>query len=959
MEPGTQIGAYRVEGEVGRGGMGVVYRAIDTRLEREVAIKALPEELAGDAGRLERFEREAKTLASLNHPNVGGILGIEEQDGADGTKSKYLVLEFVDGETLADRLDHGALDVDDAIELAVQIAAGVEAAHEAGVIHRDLKPANIKITSEGVAKVLDFGLAKADEGQTSGSSLSQMPTMTTPARPATVEGAILGTAAYMSPEQARGRRVDKRTDIWSFGVVLYEMLVGASPFVGETATDSIGAVLHKDLDFALLPKNAPAGVRRVLARCVERDKSLRYRDIGDVRVELLRAKNESIDESGGSDKPKAARLAVLSLGVIALVVLGVMIGHGSSPKAVPVVRQMTVDSPAGAQINFSGDDAGPVAVSPDGTMVVFTAAVEGQEQRLWLRRLGERDATELIGTDGAMFPFWSPDSKSVGFFTPDLVRRVDLASRTTITVTETGAARGGTWTHDGRIIFSPRFRTPLVIVDAGGGDSEWLTEFEIDPNDPEETLHTTHRWPQALPDGEHFLYLAANSDPEKTQYEALYLGSLDGSPPKRIMSCKYGAVYHDGWLLFVRDGVLLASRLNLNTAELTGELRVLAKDIAGDLSTWHGQFSVGGDVLVYNRLNASRAETGRTQADRAGFGFEGDQVTLYMRDSRVATNYAVGVPHLEMSLSPDGTSIALSVPDEDGMHDLWLYPTGYVPGDPTPEEQEARQMAVLDPDPVRFTFDRGNEFYPVWSPGSDEIGYARAGEGVGREGLYRKRLGEGSQQLLLEMTDEKIHPTHWSPDGKYLIYVKGEYQSIEGNDIWALPLDGVGGDGTGGVVGGGGDPIPLVESEFVDGQARVSPDGRWLSFASNRSGSYQIYVIAFTPGWTGEADPPRGTWQVSQAGGLVPRWSPDGTELFYLTRAGMLMAVGLDLQGDSFRTTGVSELFHTSFDVGSSFSVGADIPTHRFLITGFTQDPNASISAILNWQQILEESEGR
>jgi serine/threonine protein kinase/Tol biopolymer transport system component len=935
----NQIGPYRVEEEIGRGGMGVVYRAIDERLDRLVAIKALPPELASDASRLERFEREAKSMASLNHPNVAGIHGVEEFDG-----SKYLVLEFVEGETLADVLDRGPIQVDDAIELAVQIAAGIEAAHEAGVIHRDLKPANIMITTDGVAKVLDFGLAKADEGATSSSGITQDVTLSRMGHSPTMPGMILGTAAYMSPEQARGRKVDKRTDIWSFGVLLYEMLAGASPFVGETVTDSIGAVLHKDLDFERLPKVTPRGVLRVLARCVERDKSLRYRDIGDVRIELLRAKNESIDESGGADKPATARLAVLAVGVIVLVVLGVMIGRGISPTALPEVRHMSIESPAGAQIKFSGDDAGPVAVSPDGSMIVFAAATEGQEQRLWLRRLGERDATELAGTNEAMFPFWSPDSKSIGFFTRENVRRIDLASRTTITVCETGAARGGTWTHDGRIIFSPRFRTPLVIVDASGGDSEWLTELEIDPNDPEETLHTTHRWPQALPDGEHFLYLAANSDPEWSQYEGLYLGSFDGSAPKRIMACKYGAVFHDGWLLFVRDGVLLASRLDLNTAKLTGELLVLAKDIAGDLSTWHGQFSVGGDVLVYNRLSSSLGDTGRTQADKAGFGFEGDQVTLYMRDSRVATNYAVDVPHLTMSLSPDGTSIALSVPDEEGMEDLWIYPTAYVPGDATDEQQEARQMAVLDPDPIRFTFDQGSEFYPQWSPGSDEIAYTWTGEDVGREGIYRKRLGEGGQELLLETTDEEIFPTHWSPDGKHLIYVKGSFQTLPGNDIWALPL-------------GGGDPIPLVESEFVDIGGNVSPDGRWLSYTSDRSGSFQVYVIAFTPGWTGEAQPPRGTWQVSQSGGRTSDWSPDGTELFYITRSGMLMTVGLDLQGDTFRTTGASELFQTSFEPGSSFSVGADVPTHRFLITGFTQDPNASISAIVNWQRLLSESD--
>ncbi|MFT5424861.1 MAG: Tol biopolymer transport system component/tRNA A-37 threonylcarbamoyl transferase component Bud32 [Phycisphaerales bacterium] len=941
--------------------MGVVYRAIDTRLDREVAIKALPEELASDAGRLERFEREAKVLASLNHANVAGIHGIEEQELPNGDTAKYLVLEFVEGETLAERLDRGPMDVDDAIEMAVQIAAGVEAAHEAGVIHRDLKPANIKITPEGVAKVLDFGLAKADEGgSSSGSSMSQLPTMTSPAHQGTVEGMILGTAAYMSPEQARGRRVDKRTDIWSFGVVLYEMLVGASPFVGETATDSIGAVLHKDLDFALLPKNTPAGVRRVLSRCVERDKSQRYRDIGDVRVELLRAKNESIDESGGSSKPTPVLLGVLIACVLVVGLIGVVVGRGSSPAAVSVVRHITIESPMGAQIKYSGDNAGPAAVSPDGTMVVFAALEDGKARRLWVRRLGERDSTELVGTDDAMFPFWSPDSKSVGFFTGDLLRRVDLASLTTITVCESGVSRGGTWTTDGRIIFSPHFGAPLMIVDAGGGDSEWLTSFEKDPENPEENLHTTHRWPEMLPDGERFLFLAANAVTSKRQSQSLYLGNLDGSAPKRIMPCDYGAVYRDGWLLFVREGVLLGSRIDLDSAKLTGELRVVAKGVAGDLSTWHGQFSVGGDVLVYNRLSSSRNDTERTQADQAVFGYEGDQVSMFGRDGRVSTRYAEGVPSLSMSLSPDAASLALSVPDREGSQDLWIYPTGRVlgmaaGGDMTDAETTALEQAIIDPDPVRLTFTEGNELYAVWSPDSQEIAFAWYGEGVEKPGIYRKRLGEGGHELLVESGDGEIFPTHWSPDGKYLIYTKGLFNTVEGNDVWAVPIN----------EDGAGEPFPLVQSSDLDDGASVSPDGRWLVYESSGSGSSEVYVIPFAPGWADQVDdagqggPPSGTWQVSQSGGWYTKWSADGSELFYATPSGMLMSVGIDTQSDTFRTTGVSELFQTPIDIGSSFSVGNEIPTSRFFFTDMTQAPNASISAILNWQQILEESEGR
>jgi len=948
------VGPYRITGELGRGGMGVVYRAVDSRLDRVVAIKALPVELAGDAGRLERFEREARTLASLNHPNVAGILGVEQHEG-----SKYLVLEFVDGETLAERLDRGALDLDEAIELGAQIAAGVDAAHDAGVIHRDLKPANIKITPEGVAKVLDFGLAKSDEGvSTTGSGLSQMPTQTSPARSPTVEGAILGTAAYMSPEQARGRKLDRRSDVWSFGVVLYEMLCGASPFIGETATDSIGAILHKDLDLGRLPRGTPAGVRRVLSRCVERDKSKRYRDIGDVRVELLAAMNESIDVPGAGHAPSGGLLGVLAVCVVVIGVLGVLVGRGMSPAVVPDIWHVTIESPVRAEIKFSGDNAGPPAVSPDGSMVVFSAAEDGKPRRLWLRRLGERDSTELVGTGDAMFPFWSPDSKSVGFFTGSLLRRVDLASRTTITVCEAGVSRGGAWTSDGRIIFTPQFNTPLVIVDANGGNPEPLTLFEKNPADPEENLHTTHRWPEMLPDGEHFLFLAANAMTATRKTQGLYLGNLDGSPPRRIMACDYGAVYRDGWLLFVREGVLLGSRMDLARAELTGELRVVAQGVAGDLSTWHGQFSVGGDVLVYNRLGSSRAGTERTQADQAVYGFEGDQVSLFLRDGRVTTRYAEGVPIISMSLASDGASLALAVPGTDGSQDLWIYPTGFYPGYThreiqTEDQYAVLEKAILDPDPVRFTFTEGSEYYPVWSPDSQEIAFGWIGEEVEREGLYRKRLGEAGQELLVESDGDELWPTHWTRDGKYLIFSRGLINnSVEGNTIWALPLE-------------GGEPIKLVDSGSLDDDANVSPDGRWLAFDSNRTGIWEAYVVPFAPGWPDRPDQTdrggaaRGTWQVSQSGGWFPRWSVDGTELFYTTLSGMLMRVGIDPQSDTFRTTGESELFQTPVEIGSSFSVGIESPTERFYFSDLAQSPNASISVVVNWQQILAGSASR
>ncbi|MCA9309994.1 MAG: protein kinase [Phycisphaerales bacterium] len=459
-----RIGPYDILREIGRGGMGIVHLAIDTRLDRHVAIKALPEELASDRVRLERFEREARMLAQLNHPNIVGIHGVEEQEG-----QQYLILEFVEGETLADLLDTGPLPIDEATALAVQICAGVEAAHEAGVIHRDLKPGNIIITPDGQAKVLDFGLARTEEAPSSAGG-ADVSTVTRPRSP-TIAGAILGTAAYMSPEQARGRRIDKRTDIWSFGVILYEMLTGASPFQGETATDSIGAVLHKEVNLDLLPAGTPPAIRRVVSRCVERDKSLRCRDIGDVRIELLRAKDESEAAPGipTSGTPKAA-FAIMVVAVIAAAA-GWYLALNRPAAVPPLVRKFDV---------MVGTGEGPlkascVRISPDGTRLAFI-----QDDVIHVRDFSSFESRPLPGTDGASSLFWSPDSMWIGYLASGDVNKVGLLGGGTVKVADVGSelhpgSRGG-WTADNRLVFTAA--QDIVAVSARGGSPSVLVDHD-------------------------------------------------------------------------------------------------------------------------------------------------------------------------------------------------------------------------------------------------------------------------------------------------------------------------------------------------------------------------------------------------------------------------------------------------------------------------------------------------
>jgi hypothetical protein len=488
-----RIGPYLIVRELGRGGMGVVYLAMDTRLDRQVAIKALPVELASDPARLERFEREARTLAQLNHPNLAGIHGVEEQDGA-----KYLVLEYVEGETLAEMLDRGPLPVEDAIELAVQIAAGVEAAHEAGVIHRDLKPANIIVTPDGQAKVLDFGLARTDEGGQSSSGALDSPTMTTPhpQHSPTIAGAILGTAAYMSPEQARGRRVDKRSDIWSFGVVLYEMLTGASPFVGETVSDSIGAVLHKDLDLNRLPPETPANVRRVLDRCLVRDRNLRYRDIGDVRIELERAGEHQPVVATARHGVPIAWLAAAIFVAIAGVGAAWFLKPTPPIEPDPPVR-LSIPLPEGMEI------AGPIAISPNGEIIAFTASDAFGVVRLYTRRLDGYEINEIENSVGAYAPFFSPDSASIGFAARGYLVRVPAEGGQAIRlINTTEDFGGGSWGEDDTILYSEVLGSAIKRVGADGRRYDDVTALV--PGDG----FYAHVWPQYIPGTRKVLFTA-------------------------------------------------------------------------------------------------------------------------------------------------------------------------------------------------------------------------------------------------------------------------------------------------------------------------------------------------------------------------------------------------------------------------------------------------------------------
>ncbi|MEQ8769892.1 MAG: protein kinase [Phycisphaerales bacterium] len=774
-----RIGPFEVVREVGRGGMGVVYLARDTRLDREVAIKALPEHLASDLARLERFEREARTLAGLSHPNVAGIYGVEEQDGA-----RYLVLEYVEGESLADRLDRGPLPVDEAVEYAVQIAAGIEAAHEAGVIHRDLKPANVMVTPNGQAKVLDFGLARTDEGGQSSTGGLDSPTMTTPQpqHSPTIEGAILGTAAYMSPEQARGRRVDKRTDIWSFGVVLYEMLVGASPFHGETASDSIGAVLHKGFDLDQLPPGAPANVRRVLERCLVRDRNLRYRDIGDVRIELERGGDHAhlqTHEKGASARPwKIAAGVSLLLAIAALGWLAARPEIRSTPQ-IPTL-ELVIPLPAGYEIK------GSIAISRDGQRVAFCAEDDMGDGRLYIRELDRFDLIEVPYSRDAENPTFSADGRSVLFFKQNGLFRASVEGGSPVSVAKTTASVGISAVDDGSVIYSAGIDSPLWRIPPGGGPPVAITDLSDIPGT------YAHVWPQHIPGTDKVLLTqwSANIGGGRiTDIETgVVLPVLDDpnigfEPPARWVA--------SGHLILEAWGTLIAVPFDPERgADFEGYER---NQVLTSVFHLGNATRCVFDVSDHGTL----AYVPGTPNDRSLVWVEQDGTVEEIIGKDDRTGFQLGA---NLSISPDGTQALVGGGGDIAVIDL------------------ARGV------PRRLTFDEGNNLHPMWSDDATRVLFSSNRQdnwavwSVAPDGL--------SPPELVYKSDTGLWGTSTGPNG--LIAIEPT-TADRGDDLCIVDAE--------------GDARSVVSTRYDEGEGAISADGQWVAFTSNISGRDEIYVI--------------------------------------------------------------------------------------------------------------------
>jgi len=734
LAAGSRLGHYEIVAHIGAGGMGEVYRARDSKLDRDVAIKVLRADVAGDRERLARFDREARILAALNHPNIANVIGLE-----DATDRPALVMELVEGPTLALRIDAGALPLDEALDIARQIAEALEAAHDRGIIHRDLKPANVKIRPDGLVKVLDFGLAKALD-PTDAQALSDQaasPTITSPAM--TTAGVILGTAAYMAPEQAKGKPVDRRADVWALGAVLYEMLTGQRAFHGEDTTDTIVAVLSQEPDWSSLPADTPVPIRRMMRRCLQKDRRRRLDSAAAVRLEIDDALSGAYDTAVPTVASGTRARAVLPWAVAAAsaVVLAAVLLAWAPWRSAPVASETRLD------VVTPGTDAlTSFALSPDGRQIVFAAAGDGGVG-LWLRDLAVATARPLPGTEGATFPFWSPDGRSIGFFAGGAMKRLDLGGGAAQTLARAPVGRGGAWHEDGTIFFSADQNSPILRVAATGGDPVVVTRLA-----PQQR---GHRWPHLLPSGRELLYYAVGT-PEGA---GVFLKRLDSDTPILLTRADSDAVYlPSGWLLWVRRGTLVAQRLDLAQSSLSGDQVTVADGVAV-AGLARSAVSVAATGTVAYRLDAA----GRRQ--------------LTWVDRRGAAVGTIGPPDAnDLSnprIAPDGHRVAVSRRVESNT-DIWLL-------------DRSRTS--------RVTFSDQLDSEPVWSPDGTRLAFASTraftSTSSGQVDLYQTRFGAGGEELLLASGQTKT-PNSWSPDGRFFMYFSTDPQT--GNDLWVLPVTG-------------------------------------------------------------------------------------------------------------------------------------------------------------------------
>lgn len=898
LSKGHRLGPYEIVSALGSGGMGEVYCARDSTLGRHVAIKVLPERFALDADRLARFKREAHILASLNHTNIAGIYGLEESSAM-----RALVLEFVDGPTLADRIAHGPLAIDEALAVARQIADALEAAHDQGIVHRDLKPSNIKLRPDGIVKVLDFGLAKAlDHPSAAAVDATVSPTITSPAL--THAGIILGTAAYMSPEQARGRAADRRSDLWAFGCVLYEILTGVRAFGGSDVSDSLAAVIRDEPDWKALPQRTPVAIRRLLRRCLAKDRKERIADASTARLEIdaARARDASEDVDRSESRPPLWRrpstawaVAIAAIAVAAAISrIALTQASDDDTRVVQAIVPPAENTVVGAPSFLVATQALSIALAPDGRSLAYVASGPSGPWRIWLRPLGEGVAHPLAGTEGGTRPFWSPDSRSIAFFADNKLKRVDIGGGPVLTICDNpGTAGGGTWNTAGVIVFGIGLVAgssgPLYRVEASGGTPVQITAFEATVPDTKDVT------PSFLPDGRHFLYTRLSS----TTMPSTYIGALDESGSTRLMDGATNVQYAAGRILFLRGTTLVAQPFDAQRLVLSGEVAPVLEGVMVDPFSRTGVFSVSSSGILAYRSSLQPAPS---------------QLTWFDRSGRVSGVLGEPGDYNTVNLSPDGTRAAVTLRDADGNLDVWLVDI-------------ARGVRT------RFTFDAADETQALWSPDGTRIVFDSLRSG--RVHPYQKSATGSGNEDQVDASSVPKYPTSWSPDGAFLVSNSPAGSARTGNDLWIVPL------------AGDRKPFVYLQTPFQETRAQFSPDGKWIAYGSTESGRFEVYVAPF-PG-------PGRAWRVSAAGGNSPRWRRDGRELFFVSADSMLMSVDVDGRSASFVVGQVQPLFSIRMrdqTLGIPYSVTAD--GQRFLVnTPVDRNAATPISLVINWPGLL------
>ena len=849
MESGTMLAHYRIEEKIGVGGMGEVFRAHDTKLSRDVAVKILPERFALDGDRMARFKREAKVLASLNHQNIASIYGFEQAE-----ECTFLAMELVEGEDLSELLNRGPLPWEEAVEIGGQIAEGLEEAHEKGIIHRDLKPANVKRTPDGKIKVLDFGLARALSGQTTGEE--EPASQRTLTQAMTQAGTILGTAAYMSPEQARGQEVDRRTDIWAFGVILFELLTGRQLFAGDTASDTLAGILKSDPDWANLPDGLPFQVERVLRRCLTKDPRKRLRDIGEARVRLSDPEAESQIYSSmmsaaaladPGEKPSRL-LAYLpwTLTFLAVAAVVFLMATRMQPAPEPSVVQLGFPPPPEKDFHLLGSFPAMPTISPDGKMVVFGAHdPDSDEVFLYVRGRDQRQAVRLDGTGNAQYPFWSPDSEWIAFFDRNEgLKKIRAGGGPAQMICSAGNAKGGSWSIDDEIIFTSDYNQNLKIVPAVGGTPADLTDLS------QGSGQDSHRHPRFLPDGKRYLYLARGTG---TQENEIRLGYRDGREHKLIMKSPVHVEYANGHLLYMSGTTLMAQKFDLDREELEGQPFPLAEDVL---------LITGAATAVYSVSHEGTLAYMRGTID--------DALSLRWLDRNGMEQEAVGdqAIYTSLTLSPDARRAALMVIDQAaGTADIWVLDL----------ERNFRS---------RLTTHSADDAYPVWHPDGRTV-YFASDRGNEPYAIYRKTVGStGTPELVVRGEDRSI-PSGFTPDGKTLILLA--FSDSTGFDIHALDLD------------GDGKSQPLVIGPGDEGSARISPDAKWIAYASDQSGMVQTYLAPWP-----ELSP---VTQVSTVNGTWCYWTEASDRLLFQEIDGRTMEVMLTEENGELRLSAPKLLF--------------------------------------------------